>query len=340
VIIDIEKLVKWTSGNRSSIDHELAREAASTLPANKSKMSSLRDLYRIAVTLSHGIQTANDSFTSDTGVVSIESFKRIGFKNHADGIPSSSSWGNFKTRVELAQIIRADHGMLSSLGVDMNPGKQKTLTKELSEKSGLSLAGVPHNRIEDQTIKLRILVNEEKSAELIKVEIFDWQQYEGSNIVPFLVELKEIGLIAMHLGFRDVWPFRWMGPVDFRIKINSSELAVIYEWAGVKGGTEIPFDSVSTDFAHRVRGTIDKSRVDSGGIDETWFGNMLDICSGGNRSVWSRDTGRSIEDLLEVSHPAFKRRKRKLSTTELIESTTKFAAGATPQANSDVAKSL
>jgi len=67
---------------------------------------------------------------------------------------------------------------------------------------------------------------------------------------------------------------------------------------------------------------------------------MLNVCPGGNRSVGSRDTGGSVKNLLEVSHPAFKGRKRKFGTAELIEGTAEFAAGATPQANSDVAKSL
>jgi len=90
VIIDIKKLKERSSGNRSSINHKLAREASSALPSKESKMSCLRDLYRIAVTLSHGIQTADNSFTSDTGVISIKSFQRIGFENNADRIPSSS----------------------------------------------------------------------------------------------------------------------------------------------------------------------------------------------------------------------------------------------------------
>jgi len=37
-------------------------------------MSSLRDLYRITVTLSHGIQTANDSLAGDACVVGMKSF--------------------------------------------------------------------------------------------------------------------------------------------------------------------------------------------------------------------------------------------------------------------------
>jgi len=102
VIIDIEKLIKRTSGNRSSIDHKLTREASAALSSKESKMSCLRDLNRIAVTLSHGIQTANNSFTSDTGVISVKAFKRVGVENYADRIPSGSGRGHFKTRIELA----------------------------------------------------------------------------------------------------------------------------------------------------------------------------------------------------------------------------------------------
>jgi len=61
----------------------------------------------------------------------------------------------------------------------------------------------------------------------------------------------------MNLGLGNVWPLGRMGPVDFRIKINSTEMAVINEWGGVKSWTKIPFDSVSTDLPHRVHRTFD-----------------------------------------------------------------------------------
>jgi len=144
----------------------------------------------------------------------------------------------------------------------------------------------------------------------------------------------------MNFGLRNIWPFRGMGPVDLRVEVNCSELAVVKERAGIKRRAEVPFDSVSRDLAHRVHRTTDKSRVDRSRIDESWFGNMLNVCSRRNRSLGSRDTRGSVKDLLKVSHPAFKRRKRKFGTAELIEGTAEFAAGATPQANSDVAKSL
>jgi len=99
----------------------------------------------------------------------------------------------------------------------MNPSKKKTLAEELGEKSGLSLTGVPHDRIEDQPIELTVLVDWEKSTKLVKVEIFNWQQEKGSNIIPFLVELQEIGFVTMNFGLRNIWPFRGMGPVDFRV---------------------------------------------------------------------------------------------------------------------------
>jgi len=46
----------------------------------------------------------------------------------------------------------------------MNPSKKKTLAEELGEKGGLSLAGVPHNRVKDEPIKLGVLVNWEEST--------------------------------------------------------------------------------------------------------------------------------------------------------------------------------
>jgi len=66
---------------------------------------------------------------------------------------------------------------------------------------------------------------------------------------------------------------------------------------------------------------------------------MVNIGLRWNRPLRSRDARGSVKDLLKV-HPAFESREGKLSRAELIKGTPKFAAGTTPQANSDVAESF
>jgi len=170
-------------------------------------VSSLGYLNSIGITLSHSIETTDDTLTSNRSIVSSEILEVISIKYDTDGVAPGSGRADFEAGIKLAQIIRADDGVMSLGPVDMDASNKKTLTKELGIQAGLTLSRVSYHRVEDQSIKFRVLVDREESTELIKIKIINRDKEQGSNRVPFAIELKEVSLITVDLGFRDIRPF-------------------------------------------------------------------------------------------------------------------------------------
>ena len=222
----------------------------------------------------------------------------------------------------------------------MNSSDKKTLAKELGVQAGLALPGVPNDGIENQSVVIGVLVDREESTELVKIEVINREKEQRSDRVPFAIQLEEVSFITVDLSFRDIRPLGGVSPVDLRVEVDSTELSIINVRRSIKGRPIVPLNAISRHLPHSVSRSRREGRVSDRRVQESGLSNMVDVGLRRHDAISSRNTGRIIKNLLKVIHTAFESRESKLSRAELIESATKLAAGTTPQASSDVAKSI
>ena len=87
-------------------------------------------------------------------------------------------------------------------------------------------AGVHDGRVQDEPIKILILVYGEHTAALARTSGLSKEEREGIDRAPFLEELQELRRRGVHLSAKQNKPLVLGKPKDLGIQVGRTELAI------------------------------------------------------------------------------------------------------------------